>query len=62
MGVIKMLTLDEIEMLCFSIEGGLATSSPDFIQEVIDSIKGNAIRHISLKTRLKNIKRNLEGK
>ena len=50
------LSLDEIEILCLACESGIATASPDFVQEVIDSIKGNAIRHISLKTRLENIK------
>ena len=57
----EKLTLDEIETLCFAIEGGLATSTPDFIQEIIDtSLDKKTIRHISLKTRLENIKSRLE--
>lgn len=59
-----MLTIDEIELLCLSIEGGLATSTPDFIQKIIDSLQNrknkDAIGVQSLIKRLENIKKELE--
>lgn len=61
-----MLTIDEIELLCLSIEGGLCTSTPEFIQEIIDSLRKrknkNAIGVQSLIKRLENIKKELEVK
>lgn len=59
----EVLSLDEIEILCLSIEGELATSTPKFIQEQIDHIKNTkaskSIRGISLIKRLENIKASL---
>ena len=53
--------LDEYELLCLCIEAGLATSTPDFIQSIIDKYKDKTdMRHLSLVKRLKNIKRDLE--
>lgn len=58
-----MLTIDEIELLCLSIEGGLCTSTPEFIQEIIDSLlkrkNKDAIGVQSLIKRLENIKKEL---
>lgn len=54
-------TLEEYELLCLCIEGGLATSTPDFIQSIIDKYKDKTdMRHLSLVKRLENIKRDLE--
>lgn len=54
-------TLEEYELLCLCIEGGLATSTPEFIQNIIDKYKDKTdMRHLSLVKRLKNIKRDLE--
>lgn len=61
-----MLMIDEIELLCLSIEGGLATSTPEFIQDIIDSLRKrknkDAIGVQSLIKRLENIKKELEVK
>lgn len=61
-----MLTIDEIELLCLSIEGGLCTSTPEFIQDIIDSLRKrkdkDAIGVQSLIKRLENIKKELEIK
>lgn len=55
--------LEEDELLCLLIEGGLATSTPEFIQSIIDKYAGkNDIRTQSLIKRLKNIKTELEIK
>lgn len=58
-----MLTIDEIELLCLSIEGGLCTSTPEFIQDIIDSLRKrknkDAIGVQSLIKRLENIKKEL---
>lgn len=54
-------TLEEYELLCLCIEGGLATSTPEFIQSIIDKYKDKTdMRHLSLVKRLENIKRDLE--
>lgn len=55
------MILEEYELLCLCIEGGLATSTPEFIQSIIDKYKDKTdMRHLSLVKRLKNIKRDLE--
>ena len=42
------------------MEGGLATSTPEFIQTIIDKYKGkDDIRTLSLVKRLENIKKEL---
>lgn len=60
-----MLKIEEIELLCTTIEGGLCTSIPEFIQEQIDSLKRRktkgAIGTLSLIKRLENIKSELKG-
>ena len=54
-------TLEEYELLCLCIEGGLATSTPEYIQSIIDKYKDKTdMRHLSLVKRLENIKRDLE--
>lgn len=56
----KRTSKDEDEILCLCIEGGLVTSTPEFIQTLIDKYEDKKdIRSISLKTRLNNIKENL---
>lgn len=55
-----MLTIEEVELLCMCIEGGLSTSTKAFIQELIDKFKTNKdVRHKSLVKRLENIKKEL---
>ena len=55
------MTLEEYELLCLCIEGGLATSTPEFIQSIIDKYKDKTdMRHLSLVKRLENIKRDLD--
>ena len=56
----KRTDIDEWELLCLCMEGGLATSTPEFIQTIIDMYKGkDDIRTLSLLKRLENIKKEL---
>ena len=52
--------IDEDELLCVCIEGGLATSTPEFIQTLIDKYNGKGdVRTLSVVKRLSNIKEDL---
>ena len=56
----KWIDIDEYELFCLCVEGGLATSTPEFIQTIIDKYKGkDDIRTLSLVKRLENIKKEL---
>ena len=55
--------IDEDELLCVCIEGGLATSTPEFIQTLIDKYNGkDDVRTLSVAKRLSNIKEDLLSK
>lgn len=59
-----MLNKEEIHFLCLAIEGGLCTSTPEFIQAQINSLKkrknDHGIEILSLIKRLENIKKELK--
>lgn len=56
-------TMEEDQILCTAIEGGLATSTPDFIQYLMEKYVGKkTIGAVSLLERLRNIKYKLERK
>lgn len=56
----KRTDIDEYELFCLCVEGGLATSTPEFIQTIIDKYKGkDDTRTLSLVKRLENIKKEL---
>jgi hypothetical protein len=56
-------SIDEDELLCVCIEGGLATSTPEFIQTLIDKYNGkDDVRTLSVMKRLTNIKQDLLNK
>ena len=61
-----MNKLDEMNFFCIAVEGGLATSTPEFVQECIDKLKQgkdhDIIGVLSLIKRLENIKKELEAK
>jgi len=55
-------TMEEDQILCTAIEGGLATSTPDFIQYLMEKYVGKkTVGALSLLKRLRNIKYELEG-
>ena len=63
----KRTDIDDYELFCLCVEGGLVTSTPEYIQTIIDKYKGkDDIRTLSLLKRLENIKKELthqhEGK
>ena len=59
----KRTEIEEYELFCLCVEGGLATSTPEFIQTIIDKYKNNEdIRSLSLIKRLKNIQNELKEK
>ena len=54
----KRTDIDVCELFCLCIEAGLVTSTPDFIQTIIDEYKSkNDIRALNLVKRLENIKK-----
>ena len=54
----KRTDIDDYELLCLCVEGGVATSTPEYIQSIIDEYNGKYdIRSLSLVKRLENIKK-----
>ena len=62
----KTTMIEEMNFFCIAIEGGLATSTPEFVQECIKKLirrkDHNTVGVISLIKRLENIKRELTEK